>query len=446
MSWTPQTMPLGPPEGRGSVTFRFSVLSFRRSKRLFSALLALLLLSACGARSQALRDLDQKYAQLFSVTRQLREQYQAGKMSASEIASQEKEIALRLSPARPSQSRAIEDFWAYRLKVAEQLDHGEIDYATSKDLIRQRAIQATVEAHPSIPYAQIRLYRLAVEVASALEHPRPINDYRIFLLNQPVVNAASAGGGIFYITRGALELPDRPLLALLAHEAAHDALNHVAKLQLLNTISVLAVAVINLKSPGAAKVADLVRVPIFRAFSRSEEAEADAEGVRLLNRLGYSREEMVTLFQGLLARYGNTGGFFATHPLTTDRIATVSGLPEDLAWTGLRHPVPLKVAGGWLGIETRDLAPKEAELQPLASSRGAMIEYVAPESPAAREGILPGDIVLEFSGVPVEGSLHLRNLVQQQPPGSQVSLKLYKGLVGTEADLSIRLSAPPESQ
>ncbi len=418
----------------------------RGDKRLFAILATFLLLWGCGARARALQELDEKYAQLFSIGRHRRDQYREGKLSAVEVAEQEKEITTQLFPPRSGQRPVSEDFWAYRLKLAKQVDNGEIDYASAKDLMRQRVIELMTDAQPSIPYAQIRLYRLALEVGSALEQPRAISDYRIFILNQPGVNAASAGGGTFYITRGALDLPDRQLLALLAHEAAHDALNHVAKLQLLNTISVLAVAVINLKSPVAAQIADQVRVPIFRAFSRSEEAEADVEGVRLLNRLGYSTEEMVALFQGLLTRYGNTGGFFATHPLTTDRILTVRQLPEDLAWAGLRSTVRSKAARDWLGMETRDLTVEEAELRQLPSNRGAIIEVVVPDSPAAKASIIPGDIVLELNGMPVEGSQHLRDLVRQQPSGSEVSLKIYRALVGTEVRLSITTGLTQESE
>jgi beta-barrel assembly-enhancing protease len=48
------------------------------------------------------------------------------------------------------------------------------------------------------------------------------------------VNAASAGGGEFYVTTGLLQKTnDEHLRGVLAHELAHDDLGHVAKAQAL---------------------------------------------------------------------------------------------------------------------------------------------------------------------------------------------------------------------
>ncbi len=409
-----------------------------RGKQVLAALTLILLLSGC-AGIQARRERDEKWAQLFSLDRRLHDQYREGKITASEAASQLIESNNRLFPPQPH----LEKVKVYRLRLAEQVDDGELDLATAKDLFRVQLVQAIAEANPSTPYQQIRLWRLALEVVSGLDHPRPLSDYRFYLVDKSKLNAASAGFGTFYIFSGALDLPDRQLMALLAHEIAHDALNHMLKARIVDTIMAVGVAVIGVKSPAGARIADAIRIPVFQAFSRSEEAEADAEAVRLLQRLGYSKVEMAALLQDLLTRYGNTGGFFANHPLTTDRIATVRGMPEDIAWASPRPAATSRLARGWLGIQTREVVPEEARFLQLPSNRGAVVEYVAPGSPAASGGLRRGDIVLGFGEAEIRDSVHLRQLIRKQPLGSEVNLKVYNARADNESVLSIKLGSPP---
>ena len=60
---------------------------------------------------------------------------------------------------------------------------------------------------------------------------------------------------------------------------------------------------------------------IARGYSRREEYQADAHGAELLRRIGSSKQVMVDTLQWLLATEGSSsGGFFATHPATADRI------------------------------------------------------------------------------------------------------------------------------
>lgn len=105
-----------------------------------------------------------------------------------------------------------------------------------------------------------------------------------------------------------------------------------------------------------------------------------------------------------------------------------------------------QAARGFLGIQTREIAPEEVKFYQLPSSQGAVIESVVPGSPAASAGMRPGHIVLEFAGAPIKGGDHLRQLVQQQAPGAEVSLKVLKASGDRETILSIKLSSPPASE
>jgi len=55
-----------------------------------------------------------------------------------------------------------------------------------------------------------------------MNHPLPLNQVRVGILEDSQINAANAGGGEFYITTGLLErASDNHLRGVLAHEVAH---------------------------------------------------------------------------------------------------------------------------------------------------------------------------------------------------------------------------------
>ena len=58
--------------------------------------------------------------------------------------------------------------------------------------------------------------------------------------------------------------------------------------------------------------------------------------------------------------------------------------------------------------------------------RGAMIQEVYPDTPAAAAGLKPRDVVLEFDGTTVEDDSHLINLVSLTPVGKEVSLVVWR--------------------
>jgi Zn-dependent protease with chaperone function len=50
-----------------------------------------------------------------------------------------------------------------------------------------------------------RLRRIMVPLVGAMDHSRPLNQVRVGIMDDPRVNAASAGGGEFYVTTGLLQ-------------------------------------------------------------------------------------------------------------------------------------------------------------------------------------------------------------------------------------------------
>lgn len=167
-----------------------------------------------------------------------------------------------------------------------------------------------------------RVQRIMVPLIKAMNRPRPLDQVRVGLLDDPGINAASAGGGEFYVTRGLLEKAnDEQLAGVLAHEIAHDDLGHVAKAQALGVGLNVGMIILDQIIPGSGAITPIAGQLISRGYSRSEEYEADRHGVELLERTGRAKDVMITTLTWLLQSSGPSGGgFLATHPATADRI------------------------------------------------------------------------------------------------------------------------------
>jgi len=153
-----------------------------------------------------------------------------------------------------------------------------------------------------------------------------LDQVKVGILNDASVNAANAGGGEFYVTHGLLERAnDEQLLAVLAHEVAHDDLGHVAKAQTLEAGVGIGAAILEQIFPGTGQIAPIAGSLITRAYSRREELEADRHGVELLRRVGSSKEalERTLIWLKETSGGGRRGGFFSTHPGTDERITAI---------------------------------------------------------------------------------------------------------------------------
>jgi predicted Zn-dependent protease len=167
-----------------------------------------------------------------------------------------------------------------------------------------------------------RLGRIMVPLVGAMDHPRSLDQVRVAIMDDPHVNAASAGGGEFYVTTGLLEKAnDDQLRGVLAHELAHDDLGHVARAQALGAGVGIGVIILDQIFPGSGQITPIAGTLITRGYSRQEEYEADRHGVDLLVRAGYSKQLMVETLTWLMRTEGaSEGGFLATHPGTQERI------------------------------------------------------------------------------------------------------------------------------
>lgn len=179
------------------------------------------------------------------------------------------------------------------------------------------------------PAQAARLQRIMVPLIRVMDHPMPLDEVTVGIIDDPQINAANAGGNQFFVTTGLLhKASDDRLRAVLAHELSHQDLNHVAKAQVLAAGLGIGAAILDQIFPGTGAITPLAGQLVTSQYSRSEEYAADAHGVVLLRRAGYPKEMMVDTLTWLLQVSGpGSGGFFATHPAAADRIDAVRKMP-----------------------------------------------------------------------------------------------------------------------
>jgi serine protease Do len=87
-----------------------------------------------------------------------------------------------------------------------------------------------------------------------------------------------------------------------------------------------------------------------------------------------------------------------------------------------RRVFALDGRGSQLGVTVRDLSPSE----PAAGTGGVQIDGVDKEGPAAKAGVQPGDIVVEFDGERVRSARQFTRLVRETPEGRAVEMALMR--------------------
>lgn len=183
-------------------------------------------------------------------------------------------------------------------------------------------------AHPLDAQQAERIRRIMTPLVATMDHPRPLSQVKVGIMDDSHVNAASAGGGEFYVTSGLLQkASDDQLRGVLAHELAHDDLGHVAKAQALGAGLGVGMIILDQIFPGSGRITPIGGALITSSYSRSEEYAADRHGMEILMRAGYPKNVMVDTLTWLVQTGGaSSGGILASHPGTQDRIDALKKL------------------------------------------------------------------------------------------------------------------------
>lgn len=199
---------------------------------------------------------------------------------------------------------------------------------------------------------------LVAPLAKAADLPEKNID--IGLVNDPAVNAFVAGGQAIYVHAGLIDTADTAaeVQGVLAHELGHITGGHIIRqgegakaatgISLLSVLAGIGAALAGAGSAGMAAMmlGQQAAMGKFLAYSRGEEASADAAGAAFLSKAGISGRGSLGFFEklaGLESRSGISRSeeleYYSSHPLTGDRIATLRDTYEaDLAWRKLDDP------------------------------------------------------------------------------------------------------------
>ena len=174
-----------------------------------------------------------------------------------------------------------------------------------------------------------RLKRIMDPLIQHMNRPIPPHNVKVTVMQDSHINAANAGGGDFYVTSGLLQkASDEQLRGILAHEIAHADLGHVNKMQTVSAGVGIGAALLGAIWPGSEQLAPFAGQLLLSHYSRTEETAADKQGVEILNRAGYQGKTIMvnTLTWVTNTEGASSGGFFATHPGSDERIRDVRAM------------------------------------------------------------------------------------------------------------------------
>jgi len=184
-------------------------------------------------------------------------------------------------------------------------------------------------------YNDTKLERMVAKIVGKLTGVADTSDetYRITILNSPSINAFALPGGYVYVTRGLLALANdsSEVAAVIAHEMAHIIANHGILRQEKQAQMEITSAVVGqiLGDKLAEKQVEMRSHLSLAQFSRNQELQADAIGIKMVAAAGYDpfaaarfllRMEAYTSFRSVSGATNARLDFLATHPATPQRV------------------------------------------------------------------------------------------------------------------------------
>ncbi len=152
-----------------------------------------------------------------------------------------------------------------------------------------------------------------------------------YVVQNGEINAFAIPGGNIYVHTGLIEASadEAELVSVLGHEFGHvvyrHGMEHAARAQGYGAMQQI---FLGQEAGGIATLAaGMITQGVLLNYSRSDELEADSLAIPTLYSANYDPSGMVTFFETLKDRYGETSGgvgtLFASHPPTSDRIERV---------------------------------------------------------------------------------------------------------------------------
>ena len=160
-------------------------------------------------------------------------------------------------------------------------------------------------------------------------------DWRLTLIDEPILNASCAPGGKITFYTGIIEqlnLNDDEIAAIMGHEIAHALREHgrerVSQAAAQNILVNIAMAVAGPYGSAVSAANQVAQYAIVLPNSRENESEADAIGLELAARAGYNPMGAISVWQKMLkaTKDKSTPEFLSTHPSGETRIEQLTAL------------------------------------------------------------------------------------------------------------------------
>lgn len=219
--------------------------------------------------------------------------------------------------------------------------------------------------HPAVAQSILRdaeTEALLNDMAAPLVQAAGLNPHNvdIVLVNDSSVNAFVAGGQAVYINSGLINAADsaNEVQGVIAHELGHVTGGHIIRSSEgargatnITLLSLLLGAAAAAAGAGDAAMGILMAgqqaaMGKYLAFTRVQEASADAAGAQYLSKAGITGRGSITFFkklENLSYRAGynqrDQDEFYSSHPMTSDRIARLQeDYERDPAWNKPSDP------------------------------------------------------------------------------------------------------------
>ena len=196
-------------------------------------------------------------------------------------------------------------------------------------------------------------------------------DWQVTVIRSPELNAWAMPGGKMAFYTGIVEqlqLTDAEIAAIMGHEMTHALSEHSKKDAGQKILTGLALQLGGAELQSRTGLSDdalglISDYGLDKPFSRSQESQADAGGLRLMAQAGYNPESAVSVWKKMEAANGRSNALvtlMSTHPNSGQRIAKIQALlPELMPVYQAAAKAPTNATSGTTtGVTTRTIKRK----------------------------------------------------------------------------------------
>jgi predicted Zn-dependent protease len=227
-----------------------------------------------------------------------------------------------------------------RLEKLEQGSSPEDDYYLGRAVAANILSMPIYSPYTANPELTAYVNRICQTIVINSSSPSIFNGYHVMVLNSQEYNAFATPGGHIMLTKALVEAAtsEDALAGLIAHELSHIILRHAAEIiqgvELTNQLGELAKKAVDMSGNSSAAqrtqamrqlIGPVVDTIVKNGFSQTQEFQADAKALELLDAAGYDPNGLLDMLQILQKVQGSSsGGFNKTHPSPSARITNVN--------------------------------------------------------------------------------------------------------------------------